>query len=121
VADTIGKEVKVAKGSLIEGFPARFPSKAALAGTFASNDWTGVPDAYLETYQAKVQAVTREDVLRVSQKYLRPDQLAILCVGNAKEMEEGDVKDHPGTLAEVAKLPMVKLPLRDPLTLKPMK
>lgn len=115
------EELKVAKGSLIEGFPARFPSKAALAGTFASNDWTGVPDAYLETYQAKVQAVTREDVLRVSQKYLRPDQLAILCVGNAKEMEEGDVKDHPGTLSEVAKLPTVKLPLRDPLTLKPLK
>ena len=89
--------------------------------SFASNDWTGIPDAYLETYQTRIQAVTREDVLRVAQKYLKPEQVAILAVGNAKEMEEGDVKDHPGTLAEVAKLPMVKLPLRDPLTLKPMK
>lgn len=115
------EELKVAKGSLIEGFPARFPSKAALAGAFASNDWTGIPDAYLETYQARIQAVTREDVLRAAQKYLRPDQVAILAVGNAKEMEEGDVKDHPGALSEVAKLPLVKLPLRDPLTLKPMK
>ncbi len=115
------EELKVAKGSIIEGFPARFPSKAALASAFANNDWTGVPDSYLETYQARVQAVTREDVLRVAKKYLDVERLAILCVGKAKDMEEGDVKDHPGTLAEVAKLPLVKLPLRDPLTLKPMK
>ncbi len=115
------EELKVAKGSLIEGFPARFSNKNAIARTFASNEWMGIPDAYLEGYQARIQAVTREDVLRVAQKYLKPEQVAILCVGNAKEMEEGDVKDHPGTLAEVAKLPMVKLPLRDPLTLKPMK
>lgn len=115
------EELKVAKGSLIEGFPARFPSKDALARAFVTNDWTGLPDAYLEGYQAKIQAVTREDVLRVAKKYLTPESLAILCVGNAKEMEEGDVKDHPGTLAEVAKLPLVRLPLRDPLTLKPMK
>ncbi|MFN8012162.1 MAG: pitrilysin family protein [Holophagaceae bacterium] len=115
------EELKVAKGSIIEGFPARFPTKAALAGAFATNDWTGIPDSYLETYQTRIQAVTREDVLRVAKKYLDVEHMAILCVGNAKDMEAGDVKDHPGTLADVAKLPLVKLPLRDPLTLKPMK
>lgn len=115
------EELMVAKGSLTEGFPARFASKASIARTFASNEWTGLPDAYLEGYQARIQAVTREDVLRVAKKYLQTEHLAILCVGNAKEMEEGDVKDHPGTLAEVAKLPLARRPLRDPLTLKPMK
>ena len=65
-------------------------------------------------------AVTVEDVQRVARKYLDSSQLVILVVGKASEAETGDVKDHPGFLKEVAPLPVTHLPLRDPLTLKPL-
>jgi len=46
--------------------------------------------------------------------------MVLLVVSKASEAKAGD-KDHPGKLSEVAQLPVVKLPLRDPLTMKPIK
>ncbi|HJV22591.1 MAG TPA: pitrilysin family protein [Holophagaceae bacterium] len=121
-APVSAEELAVAKGSLVDGFPSSFSNKAAVAGIFATYDHAGLdPDQLLGEFRAKVQAVTAADVLRVAQKYLTLDKVAILVVGKASEVEEGDVKDHPGKLSEAAKLPLVKLPLRDPLTLKPLK
>ncbi len=121
-APVSAEELAVAKGSIVDGFPAQFSNKAAVAGTFANYDYAGLDsDQLLGEFRAKIQAVTAADVQRVAQKYLTLDQVAILVVGKASDVEEGDVKDHPGKLSEAAKLPLVKLPLRDPLTLKPLK
>lgn len=121
-APVSAEELAVAKGSLVDGFPANFSNKAAVVGTFATYDYAGLnTDQLLGEYRAKIQAVTAADVQRVAQKYLTLDKVAILVVGKASDVEEGDVKDHPGKLSEAAKLPLVKLPLRDPLTLKPLK
>ena len=70
--------------------------------------------------QLRVHAVTAGDVQRVARKYLDASQLVVLVVGKAAEAEAGDVKDHPGLLKEVAPLPLIHVPLRDPLTLKPL-
>ncbi len=121
-APVSAEELAVAQGSIVDGFPAQFSNKAAVAGTFASYDHAGLnADQLLGEYRAKIQAVTAADVQRVAQKYLTLDKVAILVVGKASELEEGDVKDHPGKLSEAAKLPLVQVPLRDPLTLKPLK
>jgi zinc protease len=115
------EELARAKGALIEGFPAQFANKAQVAGLFMREDYFGAPEDYWITYRDRIRAVTREDILRVAQKYLQPDKLVILAVGNPKDMEEGDVKDHPGKLSESARLPVVPLPLRDPMTMQVMK
>ncbi len=121
-APVTAEELSVAKGSLVDGFPANFSNKAAVAGTFATYDYAGLnADQLLGEYRARIQAVTAADVQRVAQKYLTLDKVAILVVGKASDVEEGDVKDHPGKLSEAAKLPLVHVPLRDPLTLKPLK
>lgn len=115
------QEMKVVKDSILDGFPARFPNKQAIASLFASECLTGWPDDFYADFRERIQAVTREDVQRVARKYLDLDTMVLLVVGKLSEAEEGDVKDHPGKLSEVAKLPVVKLPLRDPLTMKPLK
>jgi zinc protease len=121
-APVSAEELAVAKGALIDGFPAQFGNKAAVAATFATFDHASLDaDQLLSEYRAKIQAVTAADVQRVAQKYLQLDKVAILVVGKASELEEGDVKDHPGKLSEAAALPLSHMPLRDPLTLKPMK
>lgn len=114
-------ELKVAKGAIIDGFPDTFGTKAIVAQVFLSMENTGLPETYYETLRDRIGAVTAADVQRVAQKYLKPEKAAILVVGGkAADLEAGD-KDHPGKLSEVAKLPVVKLPLRDPLTMKPIK
>jgi predicted Zn-dependent peptidase len=116
------EEVKVAKGSIVEGFPDTFGTKAIVAQVFLGMENTGLPETYYETLRDRINAVTVAEVQRVAQKYLTLEKAVILVVGGkAAELEAGDVKDHPGKLSEVAKLPVVKLPLRDPLTMKPQK
>jgi len=116
------EELVMAKGALIDRFPGLFSNRAAVASLFAHEEYSaGAPD-YFSTYRERVAAVGKADIQRVAQKYLAADKAAILVVGGkADDLEAGDVKDHPGRLSEVAKLPVVKLPLRDPLTMKPLK
>ena len=113
------EELAMAKGAMVDRFPGMFSNKAAVAALFAQEDYTAGDPAYYETFRDKVQAVTKADLQRVAQKYLTVGQAVILVTGGkAADLEEGDTKDHPGKLSEVAKLPVVRLPLRDPLTMK---
>ena len=48
-----------------------------------------LPDDYFQTYRDHVEAVTAEDVARVAKKYLDPDHLTIVVVGDAAKIEEG--------------------------------
>lgn len=114
------EELKVIQDGIVLGFPSNWSNKQAVARTFASEHLDGWPADWWADFREKVRAVTKADVQRVAKKYLDPSQAVILVVGKAAEAEAGD-KDHPGLLKDVAKLPFSHLPLRDPLTMKPMK
>ena len=64
--------------------------------------------------------MTVADVQRQARKLFDTDRLLILAVGKASEMEPGD-PDHPGAMKDLLPLPLQRLPLRDPQTLKPVK
>ncbi len=114
------EEMKVIKDGIVLGYPADWADKQSVAARFASEHLTGWPADWWADYREKIQAVTKDDVQRVAKKYLDPTQAVILVVGKAAEAEAGD-KDHAGLLKDAAKLPIQHLPLRDPLTLKPLK
>jgi zinc protease len=113
------EELKVIKDGIIEAFPSQWANKQAVATTFANEALTGWPEDWNLDYREKIQAVTSADVQRMARKLLDLDKLQILVVGKASDMEAGD-PDHPGALKDVARLPLVRLPLRDPLTLRPL-
>lgn len=113
-------ELKALKEGLVESFPAQWGSRQAIASRFAEEALAGWPEDWWVDFREKVQAVSAADVQRMAQKLLDPAQAVVLVVGKASEAEAGD-PDHPGALADAVKLPLVKLPLRDPLTLKPLK
>jgi zinc protease len=116
------EELNTAKKSFIETFPSNFSTKGQIAGTFAQDEFTGryakQPD-YWKTFRTKIDAVTIADVQRVAKKHLKPDQVAILVVGERKDILLGH-PDHPVALASLVKDKLVDVPLRDPMTLKPM-
>jgi zinc protease len=113
------EELTVTKDGIIESFPSQWAGKQALANRFADEALTGWPEDWWADYREKIQAVTATDVQRMARKLLDPAKMMVLAVGKAAEMAPGD-EEHPGKLAEVAKLPMARLALRDPLTLKPL-
>jgi zinc protease len=49
-------------------------------------EYYGYPEDFIFQYRRGVEATTIEDVQRVAQKYLNPDQLVTLVVGNATEI-----------------------------------
>ncbi|MFZ2494066.1 MAG: pitrilysin family protein, partial [Thermoanaerobaculia bacterium] len=109
------EELKSIKDGLIESFPSQWAGRHATAERFANELLYGWPEDWWVDYRAKIQAVTVADVQRVAKKVLDLDQMIVLAVGKASEIEAGD-PDHPGAFAEITKLPLARLPLRDPLT-----
>ncbi|MCS6972525.1 MAG: hypothetical protein NZL89_05820, partial [Leptospiraceae bacterium] len=43
--------------------------------------WDGLPEDYLHTFLANLDRVTTEDVLRVAQRYYRPEKFSLLVCG----------------------------------------
>jgi zinc protease len=85
---------------------------------FVGDEWTGRPEGYWETFREKVQAVTPADITRVANKYLDPSRMAVLVVGNWADIY-GNAGENANELFP-ADRPATELPLKDPLTLKPM-
>ena len=111
------EELETVKTSAIETFPRAFASAGAVASTFASNEISGRPATYYATYRDKVRAVTVADIQRVAQRYLQPDRVVILAVGNVQALKAGD-RDRPEySLDKLAGSRGITLiPLPDPLT-----
>jgi predicted Zn-dependent peptidase len=114
------EELDTIKRSLIETFPSTFGSKAQTVAIFAADEYTKRDPSYWQTYRDRIQAVTAADVQRVAQKHLSPDKLVVLVVGDQKEIDQGDGKHQTSFEALAEGRPIVVLPLRDPLTMKPV-
>lgn len=114
------EEMRTSKGSFIDAFPRNFDSPARVVGLFATDDYIGRPHAYWETYRASIDKVTPADVQKVAKQYLtEPSGMVFLVVGKWSEIEPGDA-DKRASMKEFFGGQVQHLPLRDPMTLKPM-
>ena len=113
------EELLTIKNNLIQTFPSSFESKAQQAGVFASDEYTKRDPLFWSTYRDRIQAVTAADIQRVAKTYLVPEKMITLVVGNQAEIAKGDGK-HDITIEKLAGGKVTELPLRDPMTMKPM-
>jgi predicted Zn-dependent peptidase len=112
------EELETEKNFAIEVFPRTFATAGQIAGTFAQDEYTKRPADYWATYRDRIRAITADDVLRVAQKYLQPDKLIVLVVGNIDEITKGNPDKPQYSLAKIAKDGQIRrIPLPDPLTM----
>ena len=83
------EELENAKQSVLRSFPANFERPGAVMGQVLQMVQFGLPDDYLQTVRSNVESVTLDDVHRITQELVRPDQLKILVVGDRQEVEKG--------------------------------
>jgi len=81
-------ELNDAKNYIAGSFPLRVETQEGLTNQIVSQQVFGLPEDYLQTFQNNINAVTAADVQRVAQKYIHPDKLAIVVVGDAGQLLE---------------------------------
>ncbi len=115
------EELENSKRSYIDRLPRNFASKGQVVGVFAGEEYTGrykTDPQYFQQFTTRIKSVSKEDIQRVAKKYLTPEQLVILVVGEKEEILKGH-PDHAVKLTELGGGKLTELPLRDPLTMKP--
>jgi zinc protease len=82
------EEIKNAKSYLTGVFPIRIETQDGLTDQLVSIRMYDLPDDYLQTYRDQINAVTADDIQRVAQEYVRPEEAVIVIVGDAAETSE---------------------------------
>ena len=82
------EELEVAKDSYLNSFVFNFDTKGEIIRRLMTYEYYGYPHDFLERTLEGVKKVTRADITRVARKYLHPDKVQILVVGNDKDFDE---------------------------------
>jgi predicted Zn-dependent peptidase len=80
-------ELERAKASILNSHVFNFTSRGQIVNRQASFVRWGYPSDFLDQYQRGIEAVTLEQVSAAAGKYLQPDRVAILVVGNPEKFD----------------------------------
>jgi zinc protease len=80
-------ELKKAKDAILNSFIFEFDSKQKVLAERMRYEFYGYPPDFLERYRAAIERVTAADIDRVARKYVHPEKMAVLVVGNPKEFD----------------------------------
>ncbi len=81
-------ELKGIQSFLSGIFVLQNSSRGALIGQLRYVDLQGLGDSYLSTYVQKVNAVTPKDVQAMTAKYIKPEEMTIVVVGDKAQISE---------------------------------
>lgn len=81
-------EVERAKQAILNSFVFRFDSKGKILSEQMTLAFFDYPGDFTERFRAGIEKVTPEDVTRVATKYVHPDRIALLVVGNPAEFDK---------------------------------
>lgn len=87
--EEIGEDELTLATSYLEGvFPIRYETTAAIASALANLAAFGLPEDYYDTYRENIASVTTRHVLNAARKYVKPEELQIVVVGNPELIQK---------------------------------
>lgn len=81
------KELADAKAYLTGSFPLRMDTYAKMAGILTSIEIYNLGLDYPQKYVGLINSITREDIIRVANKYLHPDKIIVIVVANQEKIK----------------------------------
>ena len=94
------EELSAAKKYLTGAYPLRFDGNGPIANILVGMQMSGMPIDYIATRNAKVEAVTLEDVNRVARELMDPEKLSFVVVGQPEGLDDAPVIAPASTDAE---------------------
>jgi len=80
-------ELEEAKRAIVASFALSLETPQQVITYAITRKIYGFPDDYWDTYPAKVMAVTADDVQRVAKKYIDPNTMQVVAVGDASKIK----------------------------------
>ena len=81
-SEVTDQELQTAKDKVLNSFVFRFDEPSKTLNRLLVYQYYGYPKDFIFQYQKAIAAVTKADILRVAQKYFRPQDLTYVAVGN---------------------------------------
>jgi len=108
------EELARAKDNLLNSFLFRYDTREKVLSARVLLEFYGYPADYLETYKAGLEKVSVADLDRVAKKYIHPEKMAVLVVGNGPEIKPGLEELSMGKVQKIdITIPMPKQPAGD--------
>jgi len=82
------EELKQAKDSYLNSFVFNFDSKGEVINRMMTYDYYGFPQDFLFKVKEGIENVTAEDVLDVAKRRFHPDQMHVVVVGLADQLDQ---------------------------------
>jgi len=105
------EELARAKDNILNSFLFRYDTREKVLAAWVQLEFYGYPPDYLETYKAALEKVSLADLDRVAKKYVHPEKMTVLVVGNGPEIKPGldELKMGPVQTIDIT-IPMPKQP-----------
>lgn len=84
-------ELQIAQEAAQNSFVFNFVEQSDVLEQIMQRDYFNLPENYLDTYLDSARKVTPEDILAAARRYLYPDRMTILIVGNPAIQEDLEV------------------------------
>ncbi|MCB0398478.1 MAG: insulinase family protein, partial [Winogradskyella sp.] len=115
------KDLENAKAKYVGDFILDLESPRTIADYALNIKLNNLPEDFYSTYLAKINAVTKEDVMRVANKHFKPENARIVVVGKGSEVLENLEKTgipikYYDAYANATEKPVFSKPLPEGLT-----
>jgi predicted Zn-dependent peptidase len=81
------EELEASKRAIVASFALSLEQPARMLGFAITSKQYRLPADYWDSYPARLMALTADDVQRVARKYLNPDALQLVAVGDAGKIK----------------------------------
>lgn len=95
------EELALTKASMAGSFARSLESTSTVARFALAITRYNLPKDYYQTYLKKLEAVTKEDILAVAKKYLKPTKANIIVVGNEEILDRLAKFDSDGNIEKM--------------------
>ncbi|MGK9476205.1 M16 family metallopeptidase [Melioribacter sp. OK-6-Me] len=95
------EEVDRAKNYTALGYPNNFQTVAGIAGELEELVYYNLPKDYFNQYIDRILSVKDKEVKSAAEKYIRPDKMIVVVVGDKSRIAEGIKKLNLGEVIEM--------------------